>query len=100
MKISVATPSGKVFPFECKSTDIIEDLKQKASDEEGVSSQELMLIFLEKEMDETMTLDAAGVKEGSMLHLKVRVLGGAPGMYVIFLCLSSITNILAIRNDI
>lgn len=100
MKISVEALSGDVFSFECESNDTIADLLKRASTEEGVPSQQLMLTFHEEEMEGTKTLAAAFITEESRLHLKLRAVASAAGEYVIFLCLILITYIFATQNNI
>ncbi|KAH8734509.1 hypothetical protein BGZ61DRAFT_503188 [Ilyonectria robusta] len=76
MKIYVKTLTGKTLTIEIEPTQLIEDLKFKIQDTEGIPVDQQRLIFLGKQPTDHHTCEEFGIGQDATLHLVLRLRGG------------------------
>lgn len=65
MKIYVKTLTGKTLTIEIEPTQLIEDLKFKIQDTEGIPVDQQRLIFLGKQLTDHRTCEEFGIEQVS-----------------------------------
>lgn len=76
MKIYVKTLTGKTLTIEIEPTQLIEDLKFKIQDTEGIPVDQQRLIFLGKQLTDHRTCEEFGIEQDACIHLVLRLRGG------------------------
>ena len=69
MQIFVKTLTGKTITLEVKQTDLVEDVKAKIREKEGIPEEQQRLIFEEKELEDGNTLQEYNIQQDSIIHL-------------------------------
>lgn len=68
--VQVKIPDRKTLPVQMKSADNIVSIKEKIADEAGMVVLEQVLTFHDKELSNTESADAMGLKDGSVINLQ------------------------------
>ena len=75
MKIVVKTLTGRKRNIEVSDTTTIEEIKKKLQAKEGITVEQIRLIFAGKQMANERTIGSYDVEAGNMLHMVIALRG-------------------------
>ena len=78
MVVFIKTLTGKTTKIEAESSNTISDLKSKFEEKEGVPPDMQRLILVGKQLEDNKTLDDYAIKDGTVLHLVLRLRTSIP----------------------
>ena len=76
IKVKINTLTGAKFFIDVKINDVIDTLKSKIYDKEGIAPDQQRLLFSGKELEDNKTIEYYNICNYSTLHLVLRLRGG------------------------
>ena len=76
MQIFIKTLTGKTITLEVESDDIIENVKQKIQDKEGIPPKQQTLYMPGHQLEDGKTILDCGIQNESTIHIILRLRGG------------------------
>ena len=83
IEVFINTLSGRTFSINVCKHDVVEDLKEKIMDKDGVPVDQQRIIFNGKQLQDHVQLSDYGIKDQCTIHLVLRLRGGGCPTYYI-----------------
>ncbi|EGG02012.1 uncharacterized protein MELLADRAFT_91724 [Melampsora larici-populina 98AG31] len=77
MQIKVKTLTGKEIELDIEADDLIEKVKERVEEKEGIPTSQQRLIFSGKQLTDSKTVKESNIEGGSVLHLVLALRGGS-----------------------
>ncbi|KAI3384961.1 hypothetical protein SNEBB_005137 [Seison nebaliae] len=74
--IFIRSAIGGISSVECKKTDLIEDVKQRLYQKEGIDSMSQSLVYQGKPLVNGRTVGQYNIEKGSTINMVLRLHGG------------------------
>jgi hypothetical protein len=76
MQVKIKTLTGKVTDYTIEGEDTVLSLKQALQEKEGITVEQIKLIYNGKQLADDKTLDTYNVEAGKTIHMVLTLRGG------------------------
>eukprot|EP00616_Rhizochromulina_sp_CCMP1243_P007861 CAMPEP_0118970692 /NCGR_PEP_ID=MMETSP1173-20130426/7528_1 /TAXON_ID=1034831 /ORGANISM="Rhizochromulina marina cf, Strain CCMP1243" /LENGTH=74 /DNA_ID=CAMNT_0006920075 /DNA_START=74 /DNA_END=298 /DNA_ORIENTATION=+ len=73
MQLFIKTLTGRKQAFNFDGSDTVEAVKQALQEKEGITVDQIRLIYSGKQLSDTHTLESYGIKAGGTIHMVLQL---------------------------